>query len=76
MKLNNWMKSLSLYFSNFTAKENNRNQLEIVVKGTYDLHPIKYFEILSLTFGGRSVWWGVSCFIQIPDVWMRSQTCQ
>ena len=49
------MKSLSLYFSNFTAKENNRNQLEIVVKGTYDLHPIKYFEILSLTFGGRSV---------------------
>ena len=28
----------------------NRNQLEIVVKATYDLHSNKYFEILNLTF--------------------------
>ena len=31
-----------------------RNQLEIVVKATYDLHSNKYFEILNLTFWGRS----------------------
>ena len=28
----------------------NRNQLEIVVKATYSLHPNKYFEILHLIF--------------------------
>ena len=33
----------------------NRNQLEIVVKATYGLHANKYFEILNLTFGGRSL---------------------
>ena len=32
-----------------------RNKLEIVVKATYGLHPNKYFEILNLTFWGRSV---------------------
>ena len=33
----------------------NRNQLEIVVKATYDLHSNKYFEILNLTYWGRSL---------------------
>ena len=33
----------------------NRNQLEIVVKATYGLHSNKYFEILNLTFWGRSL---------------------
>ena len=28
----------------------NRNQLEIVLKATYDLHSNKYFEILNLIF--------------------------
>ena len=42
-----------LNFSQFYFKI-NRNQLEIVVKATYDLHPNKYFEILHLTFWGRS----------------------
>ena len=32
-----------------------RNKLEIVVKATYGLHPNKYFEILNLTFWGRSL---------------------
>ena len=33
----------------------NRNQLEIVANGTYGLHSNKYFEILNLTFWGRSL---------------------
>ena len=33
----------------------NRNQLEIVVIATYGLYPNKYFEILDLTFWGRSL---------------------
>ena len=33
----------------------NRNQLEIVVKATYSLHSNKYFEILNLTFWGKSL---------------------
>ena len=32
-----------------------RNQLEIVLTATYGLHPNKYFEILNLTFWGRSL---------------------
>ena len=31
-----------------------RNQLEIVVKAIYGLHPNKYFKILNLTFWGRT----------------------
>ena len=42
-----------LTFSQFYFKL-NRNQLEIVVKATYGLHPDKYFEILHVTFWGRS----------------------
>ena len=33
----------------------NRNQLEIVVEGTYALHPKKYCKILDIIFGGRSL---------------------
>ena len=33
----------------------NINQLEIVVKATYDLCSNKYFEVLNLTFWGRSL---------------------
>ena len=33
----------------------NKNQLEIVVKVTYWLHPNKYSEILNLTFWGRNL---------------------
>ena len=44
----------------------NRNQLEIVVKATYDLHSNKYFEILNLTFEEEAWWGGVLAFIQIP----------
>ena len=32
-----------------------RNQLEIVVKAIYGLHPNKYFKILNLTFWGRTL---------------------
>ena len=43
-----------LRFFQFYCKK-NRNQLEIVVKVTHGLHSIKYFEILNLTFLGRSL---------------------
>ena len=33
----------------------NRNQLEIVVEPTYGLYPNKYFKILNIIFGGRSL---------------------
>ena len=33
----------------------NRNQLEIVVKTTYGLHPNKFFKMLYLTFRGRNL---------------------
>ena len=33
----------------------NTNQLEIVLKATYSLHPNKFFKILYLTFWGRSL---------------------
>ena len=48
------MKSLYLPISNFTAKK-NKNQLEIVVKASYGLHPNKCFQILNLTFRRRSL---------------------
>ena len=33
----------------------NKNKLEVVVEATYGIHPNKYFKILNLTFGGRSL---------------------
>ena len=54
----------------------NRNQLEIIMKTTYGLHPNKYFDILNPTFGKEAWWRGVSDFIQIPEAWMRSKACQ
>ena len=43
-----------LNFSHFCFKI-NRNQLHIIIKATYGLHPNKYLEILHLTFWGRSL---------------------
>ena len=43
-----------LTFSQFYFKI-NRNQLEVFIKATYGLQPIKYLEILYLSFWGRSL---------------------
>ena len=43
-----------LMFFQFYCKI-NRNPFEIVVEATYGLRPNKYFEILHLKFGGRSL---------------------
>ena len=50
------MKSLYLSYTYlYTYSKINRNQLKIVVKATYGLHPNKYFEIMNLTFWKRSL---------------------
>ena len=47
--------NLYTYLCSILLQNKNRNQLEIVLKATYGLHPNKYLKILDLTFWGRSL---------------------